>query len=81
MSSVILNVVANVTNEQIDSTQKIHLGVFHSPLGPGVVQPGLQKDAELLLMVLLKPSCCSFINLHILQFYRGKESEEGTSDS
>lgn len=71
MSSIILHFVANVTNEQIDSTQKIQLVAFRSPLGPGVVQPGLQKDVEL-LMVFLKPSCCSFINLHILKFYRGK---------
>lgn len=50
MSSVILNFVANVTNEQIDATQKIQVVLFHSPLGFGVVWPGLQKDAEL-------PSC------------------------
>lgn len=37
MSSVALDFVANVTKEQMDSTQKIKMIVFHSPFGLGVI--------------------------------------------
>lgn len=37
MPSVTLDFVANVTKEQMDSTQKIKMVVLHSPLGLGVV--------------------------------------------
>lgn len=38
MSSVTLDFVANVTQEQMDSTQKIKMIAFHSPFGLGVIQ-------------------------------------------
>lgn len=37
MSSVALDFVANVTKEQMDSTQKIKMIAFHSPFGLGVI--------------------------------------------
>lgn len=48
MPSVTLDFVANVTKEQMDSTQKIKMVAFHSPFGQG-----LQKDAELYIMDFL----------------------------
>lgn len=53
MSSVTLNFVANVPKEQMESTQKIKMVMFHSPSGLRV-EPDLQKDAELFIMVFIK---------------------------
>lgn len=53
MSSVTLNFLANVTKEQMDSAQKVRIIVFHSPVRLRVVYPGLQKDAELFITVLI----------------------------
>lgn len=69
MPSVTLDFVANVTKEQMDSTQKIKMVAFHSPFGLGSPKRcrALHHGLSNLILLLLYKAACP---------YRGKENEE-----